>query len=255
MKHAVVTGGASGIGEATARLLSRNGLRVTLIDVNNVRGTRVATEINSAGGSAAFHNLDVRSESGLSALATSIFAESPVDILVNSAGILQDAVRLSQIDLAEYDRILDVNLKGAVLACRAFGSQMCSARAGSIVNLCSLTSLTPSPQLAYGMSKAALKVLTESLAAEYGPSKVRVNAVAPGYTLTPAMQQRIDSGARNPAKMVEAASLRRLVSMEEVAEAIYYLSSEKASAITGVVLPVDCGFLVGSAYRAYASQP
>ncbi|WP_085025821.1 SDR family NAD(P)-dependent oxidoreductase [Ensifer aridi] len=255
MKHAVVTGGASGIGEATARLLSRNGARVTLVDVNDERGARVADEMNAAGGKAVFHHLDVCDENDLLALAASLFAEGPVDVLVNSAGILQNAVRLNDMDLAEYDRIIDVNLKGVVLACRAFGSRMCAAGAGSIINLCSLTSLTPSPQLAYGMSKAALKILTESLAAEFGPSNVRVNAVAPGYTLTPAMQQRIDEGTRNPAKMVEAAALRRLVSMDEVAEAINFLSSDKASAITGVVVPVDCGFLVGSAYQAYAAQP
>ncbi|EJT06238.1 SDR family oxidoreductase [Rhizobium sp. CCGE 510] len=255
MMHAVVTGGASGIGEATARLLSRNGAHVTLIDVNGKRGARIAGEINADGGKAAFHQLDVSNEKDLLALAAALFAERPVDVLVNSAGILQNAVRLNDMDLGEFDRIIDVNLKGTVLVCRAFGSRMCAAGAGSIVNLCSLTSLTPSPQLAYGMSKAAVKMLTESLAAELGPSNVRVNAVAPGYTLTPAMQQRIDEGARNPAKMIEAAALRRLVSMEDVAEAINFLSSDKASAITGVVIPVDCGFLVGSAYNAYAAQP
>jgi len=255
MQHAVVTGGASGIGEATARRLAHDGVRVSLVDVNEERGQRVQDDIVSAGGSAHFHCVDMADEQAISVLAERLFAEGQVDILVNSAGILQNAVMLHEMDMFEFDRIIAINLRGAVLACREFGKRMCAAGSGSIVNLCSLTSLTPSPQPAYGMSKAALKIMTESLAAEYGPSNVRVNAVAPGYTLTPAMKQRIDDGARDPNKMVAMAALRRLVSVEEVAETIGFLASGKASALTGIVLPVDCGFLVGSAYQAYATQP
>lgn len=255
MRHAVITGGASGIGEATARRLAKDDIRVTIVDVNAARGAAVSADIVGVGGKAEFRLLDISSEEAVDALAAAVFVDGPVDILVSSAGILQDAVRLHDLDMTEFDRIIAINLRGTVLACRAFGRHMCAAQAGSIVNLCSLTSLIASPQPAYGMSKAALKIMTESLAAEYGPSNVRVNAVAPGYTLTPAMQQRIDEGARDPMKMIEQAALRRMVSTDEVAEVIAFLSSDRASAITGAVLPVDCGFLVGSAYQAYATQP
>ncbi|HEV7247388.1 MAG TPA: SDR family oxidoreductase [Shinella sp.] len=255
MRHAVITGGASGIGEATARHLAADRIRVTIADRDAERGCAVATDIMASGNVAAFRPLDVSDDEAVERLASDLFATGGVDILVNSAGILQNAVRLHDLDMAEFDRIIAVNLRGTVVACRAFGRRMCAAGSGAIVNLCSLTSLIASPQPAYGMSKAALKIMTESLAAEYGPANIRVNAVAPGYTLTPAMQQRIDEGARNPDKMIAQSALRRLVSTPEVAEAIAFLASERASAITGTVLPVDCGFLVASAYQAYATQP
>jgi NAD(P)-dependent dehydrogenase (short-subunit alcohol dehydrogenase family) len=98
-------------------------------------------------------------------------------------------------------------------------------------------------------------MMTEVLAAELGPRGVRVNAVAPGYVLTPAMQARIDSGQRDPRLMVERSALRRLVQPADVAEAILFLCSDAASAITGVMLPIDCGWLAASAYGAYAAVP
>jgi NAD(P)-dependent dehydrogenase (short-subunit alcohol dehydrogenase family) len=105
------------------------------------------------------------------------------------------------------------------------------------------------------MGKASLKMLTEILASEFGPQGVRVNAVAPGYTLTPAMQARIDRGERDPAAVIDKSALRRFVQPSEVADAVLFLCSERASAITGVTLPIDCGWLAYSAYSAYAAQP
>ena len=106
-----------------------------------------------------------------------------------------------------------------------------------LVNLASLASFRPSGQPAYAMGKAAVRMMTEVLAAELGPSGVRVNAVAPGYVLTPAMQARIESGQRDPRLMVERSAFRRLVQPAEVAEAIFFLCSDAAAAITGVTLP------------------
>ena len=243
----VVTGGASGIGEATARRFVAAGWAVEIADRDEARGPAISGEIG-----AGFTALDVTDEAAIGAFAARL---GRVDAVVNSAGILQNAVRMTEMDMAEFDRIDAINVRGTLLVNRAFGKAMAAAGRGAIVNLGSLTTFRPSGQPAYAMSKAAIRMMTEVLAAELGPAGVRVNAVAPGYVLTPALQARIDSGQRNPALMVERSALRRLVQPADVGEAIFFLCSDAASAITGVTLPVDCGWLAGSAYTAYAAVP
>lgn len=253
---AVVTGGASGIGEAAARKFAAAGWRTLIADANTERGEAVAREIAASGGTASFVQLDVGDEKAIEEFVNRIYAgHGAVTALVNSAGLLQNAVRVTKMPVEEFDRIIDVNLRGSMLVSRAVGARMAAAGSGSIVNLCSLTSYQATPQVAYAMSKAGLKMLTEIMAAELGPQGVRVNAVAPGYTLTPAMKQRIESGERDPAAVIAKSALRRFVEPAEVAEAIYFLCSPAAAAITGVTLPVDCGWLVYSVYSSAAAQP
>ncbi len=253
---AVVTGGASGIGEATARKFAANGFRVIIGDINAARGEAIASELGAADPSFTFHALDVRDDAAIVSFADHVCTQHGVpDVLVNCAGLLQNATRVLTMDMAEFDRIWQVNVRGTVAASRAFGSRMCAEGRGSIIQLCSLTTFRPSAQVAYALGKSSLKMLTEIMAAEFGPKGVRVNAVAPGYTLTPAMQDRIDKRERDPSAVVERSALGRFVSPAEAANAIYFLCSPEASAITGVVLPVDCGWLATTAYQAYASQP
>ncbi len=249
---AVVTGGASGIGEATARRFAAGGWAVEIADRDAARGAAVAAEIG-----AGFTALDVvgrRGDRGVRGRGSGA-AGRGCDAVVNSAGILQNAVRVTEMDMGEFDRIHAINTRAVLLMNRAFGKAMATAGAGVLINIGSLTSFRPSGQPAYAMGKVAIKMMTEVLAAELGPQGVRVNAVAPGYVLTPAMQARIDSGQRDPALMLDRSALRRLVMPADVGEAIFFLCSDAASAITGVTLPVDCGWLVGSAYTAYAAVP
>lgn len=253
---ALVTGGANGIGEATARRFAAAGFTLVIADVNRERGTMICSELKAIGAQCEFHSADVSDESAVLALSEAIYSKfNRLDVVVNSAGILQNAVFLSEMAMSEYDRLMAVNLRGTVLVGRLMGARMCKAGTGSIIHLCSLTSFYPSGQVAYAVSKAGLKMLTEVMAAEFGPQGVRVNAVAPGYTLTPAMKQRIDRGERDPAVVIEKSALRRFVEPSEVADAIFFLCSDQARAITGVTLPIDCGWLVHAAYRAYAAQP
>lgn len=250
---AVVTGGASGIGEAAARRFAGAGWAVVIGDLNAERSTAIVSEL---GGSACYLPLDVSSADDVTRYCTEVYTRHPrVDAVVNSAGLLQNPVRLADLDLAEFDRIHNVNVRGTLLVNRAFAPQMAAAGRGAIVNLCSLTTYRPSGQIAYAMGKAALKMLTEIMAAEFGSKGVRVNAVAPGYTLTPAMRARIDKGERDPRLIIEKSALGRLVSPQDVADAILFLCSDQAAAITGAVLPIDAGWLASSAYLAYASQP
>lgn len=250
-KVAVVTGGASGIGEAAARRFAEAGWAVMIGDLNTTRGVAISGEIG-----ASFQSLDVASEDAVKAFAAEAYRQfGRADALVNSAGLLQNPVRIADLDMAEFDRIHAVNVRGTLLMNRSFSTRMAEAGSGAIINLCSLTTFRPSGQVAYAMGKAALKMLTELMAAELGPRGVRVNAVAPGYTLTPAMQARIDKGERDPALVVDKSALRRFVAPREVADAILFLCSDAAAAITGVTLPIDAGWLATSAYLAYASQP
>lgn len=247
----VVTGGASGIGEATARRFASGGWTVEIADRNDARGVGVATEIG-----AAYSTLDVTDDTAIAAYAEAVLARrGAVDAVVNSAGILQNAVRALEMDMAEYDRIHAINVRGTLVVNRAFGAAMAARGQGVLINMGSLTTYRPSGQPAYAMGKTSIKMMTEILAAELGPKGVRVNAVAPGYVLTPAMQARIDSGQRDPKLIIEKAALRRFVQPADVGEAIWFLCSDAASAITGVTLPIDAGWLATSAYTAYAAVP
>lgn len=247
---AVVIGAASGIGEATARLFARRGWSVICADRNVDGVERVAAEIESTGGNGVPEQIDVSSEQVVAAF---VARHGAPDALVNSAGLLENAIRLTKMPMAEYDAIMDVNLRGSVLVARAFGSAMCARGTGAIITLCSMTSVRPSAQPAYALSKAGLKMLTEIMAAEFGPSGVRVNAVAPGYTMTPALKERIEKGERDPARVLDRSALKRFVEPADVAEAIHFLCSPAAGAITGTMLPVDCGWIAYSSYSAYAA--
>lgn len=244
---ALITGGASGIGEAAARRFAQAGWQVVIADVNDARGAEVAAEIG-----ARYCHLDVTDEAAVEVLAEELGA---VDALVNAGGVLQSPVRLMTMDLADIDRIFDINAKGTIILCRAIGRRMAGAGRGAIVNIGSLNSFVPAPHPAYALSKVAVTRITEILACELGRSGVRVNAVAPGYTLTPAMQARIDRGERNPEAVFAKSALPRWVLPSEVAEVIWFLVSPAASAITGVILPVDCGWLAYAAYTSAAAQP
>jgi len=256
IRTAVVTGGASGIGEACAERFAAGGWRIVVGDINAERGEAVAARLRSSGADIRFLPVDVSSEAAVADFAATVYAVlGRVDALVNSGGVLQNAVRVTELDISEFDRLWAVNVRGTMLVDQAFGRRMTAAGQGSIVNMCSLTTFRASPQPAYAPGKAALKSMTETMAAEFGPSGVRVNAVAPGYTLTPAMQERIDSGARDPKAVLDKTALRRFVEPREVAEVVFFLCSDAASAITGATIPIDCGWLAYSAYAAYASQP
>ena len=250
-KVVVVTGGASGIGEATARRFAAGGWVVEIADRNAERGAVIAAEIG-----ATYAGLDVADDAAVAAYAADVLARrGAVDAVVNSAGVLQNAVRVLDMDMAEYDRIHAINVRGTLVVNRAFGAAMVARGAGVLINMASLTTYRPSGQPAYAMGKTSIKMMTEILAAELGPRGVRVNAVAPGYVLTPAMQARIDSGQRDPKLIIEKAALRRFVQPSDVGEAIWFLCSDAASAITGVTLPIDAGWLATSAYTAYAAVP
>lgn len=243
----VVTGGASGIGAACCHLLATRGWRVVATDVEVDGARALASRI---GGDAAF--FDVADEAGAEALAQRLNAElGPVRGLVNSAGVIQRPVRPGALDMEAWDHVVRIDQRGTYTACRAFGRRMAAGGGGAIVNIASIAGMRSMPLHAYAPAKAAVISMTQCLAAEWGPAGVRVNAVSPGYTRTPALQQAIERGERDPSALENNAALGRLVEPREVALAVAFLLSEDAAAITGINLPVDAGWLVAPSWHTY----
>ena len=250
-----ITGGANGIGLATAQQLAAAGDVVVLLDVADDKGAAEAEALRAAGRQAHYLHFDVREGDQVSEVAARVEAEvGPVELLVNSAGLLQNAITSWAVDLAEHDAIWQVNYRGTYLSCRAFGAAMRQRRRGAMVNLASINSFAVLPLPAYNPSKAAVKQLTELLAVEYGPYGVRVNAVAPTYTLTENLKARIDAGLRDGEQIKRSGALAMFVLPQHIADAIQFLASEKAAAITGVTLPVDAGWLAAVGAKSYPAD-
>lgn len=243
----VIAGGASGIGASCADVLAREGWKVVIADRDLPRAQQVARRVDGH----AFA-LDVVDADGVETVAAQIERTvGPVLGLVNSAGITQSPLPPHELGVAAWDQVQAVDLRGSYVSCLAFARAMLTRRCGSIVNLSSVAGSRSMPLHSYAPAKAAVISMTQCLAAEWGPAGVRVNSVAPGYTLTPMLQDAIDRGERKVDGALCNTPLRRLVSPLEVAEAVEFLLSDRASAITGVDLPVDGGWLVGTTWDMY----
>ncbi len=244
---AVVTGGGSGIGEACVRLMAARGARTVVADRNLEAAERVAREV----GGVAF-GVDVRDADAVQALADRSEREvGPTAILVTSAGIVQQPYTPEDLPLDLFDNVIAVNLRGTYLTARAFAAYMLTRRAGAIVTISSVTAERSVPLHAYAPSKAAVTNLTMGLASEWGRAGIRVNTVEPGYTRTPALQDQIDRGHRDPSLLEENSALGRMVEPEEIAKAVCFLASDEASAITGIALPVDVGYFCAGSWHPY----
>jgi NAD(P)-dependent dehydrogenase (short-subunit alcohol dehydrogenase family) len=244
---AVVLGGGNGIGEAICKVMAAHGWRVAVADLDGARAEAVAEQV----GGQPF-TVDVTDGTALEAVANGVEARlgAPTALVVSS-GVFQTNMPVEDDTLEAWRRLLDVNLEGCFLSNRIFGGRMAKLGRGSIVNIASVTGMLPTPLNAYGPAKAAMINMTQSLAGEWGRSGVRVNAVSPGVTLVPRIIARRKAGARYAGDPADITALGRCVEPYEVAEAVAFLSSDRASAITGVNLPVDCGWLVGAGWAMY----
>jgi NAD(P)-dependent dehydrogenase (short-subunit alcohol dehydrogenase family) len=244
-RRALVTGGASGIGETTARLLVELGATVALADIND---DALPAALGRTGAHAATSGDVAIAADAERMVADAAAALGGVDLVFNSAGIGDDLVPVHEQEPERWQRVVDVSLKGSYLICRAAGRAMLGARRGAIVNVSSIVGLDAFPgRSAYGVAKAGVIHLTKTLACEWGAAGVRVNAIAPAYTRTPMVQSLLDRKIFDPALIERRTPLARMAEPEEVARAAAFLLSDWASYITGVVLPVDGGW---SAYGA-----
>lgn len=240
-RKALVTGGASGIGATTAGILRDLGASVAIADVNT---EGLATQSAALGDCPAFE-CDVSDEAQCEATAKAA-AETlgGLDIAVNSAGLVDEVKYALERDMAAWQRIMDVNLRGTFQICRAAARFMVPQKSGAIVNIASVNGPGGWPRrTSYGPSKAAIVALTKELACEWGEHGVRVNAVGPGYIATPMVQGLIDVGKVDTERLNNRTPLGRLGTPAEVGQAIAFLASDWASYISGETLFVDGGWM------------
>jgi meso-butanediol dehydrogenase/(S,S)-butanediol dehydrogenase/diacetyl reductase len=222
-KVAVVTGGASGIGEACCRLLEASGALVHVADISGDPP------------------IDVTDRSALDRLAAGI---DKLDVLLNAAGVLTENLPVDEAPPEDFRRNFEVNVLGVLNACQAFWPALRATR-GAVVNIASQAALVSLPaQAAYTASKGAVAALTRSFAIDWAESGVRVNAVAPGFVLTP-MTAGFFENKTFAAAATKRIPIGRVLQPEEIAGAMVFLASPLASAITGVLLPVDGGWTAG----------
>jgi NAD(P)-dependent dehydrogenase (short-subunit alcohol dehydrogenase family) len=243
----VVTGAASGIGKACALAFAAEGSKVIFADRDFAGAQKLAAE---CGGDALA--LDVGDDASVQGAAGQVLERhGRVDVLVNSAGVLQRTLPPSELTMKEWDFVVRVDQRGTYVCCAAFGNIMAKQGSGAIVNIASVAGMRSGPLHSYGPAKAAVISLGECLAAEWGPSGVRVNTVSPGFTATPALDKGFSTATLSASDLEASTALHRLVRAEEIAAAVLFLASPAASAITGVNLPVDCGYLVATPWSAY----
>ena len=249
-KVAMITGGASGIGRATALLFAREGAAVAVGDVNHEGGQQVADEIVRAGGRVFFETADVTQAADCRRLAERAIREfGRIDVLFNNAGIIR---RATVVDLREeeWDRVMAVNVKSIYLLSREVIPHMEKHGSGSIINTSSGWGLAGGAKAAvYCASKGAVVLLTKAMAIDHGP-QIRVNCICPGDTDTHMLRAEAAQLREDPdAFLADAAKrpLRRVGSPEEIAQAALYLASDASSFVTGTTLVVDGGGLAGTA--------
>jgi len=248
-KTALVTGAASGIGEAAGRSLAHAGAFVYVADIDGRNGLRVAESISGGGGTAAFLELDVTNSQACEDAARIISAENrDLDILVNNAGAGHVGTIL-QTSAEDLDRLFAVNVRGMFDLTKAMLPGMIERRSGVIINIASIGGIVAiSERLAYCTTKFAVVGFTKCLALDHALQGIRANAICPGRVETPFVKKRLAEYVdpeKAYADMAATQALGRMGTPEEIASCVVYLASDEAAFITGTALEIDGGFAVG----------
>jgi NAD(P)-dependent dehydrogenase (short-subunit alcohol dehydrogenase family) len=251
-RRVIITGGASGIGCAVAKSLVDSGATVYLFDLST---QAIADAEKQLGKAACGHLVDVTSEKAVKDAFSVVRKQGPIDGLVCCAGIPDIPAKAEDIDLRNWNRVMQTHLTGTFNACRIVGEGMLKDGGGAIVNLASVLSFNAGPVAAYGAAKAAIVNLTSSLAVQWAKRHVRVNAVAPGWTDTPFLRPKEREGTRDLTPILAATPLGRLLAPEEISEVIVFLLSPKSSGVVGTTVVCDGGVIAGAGWFPYGGFP
>jgi NAD(P)-dependent dehydrogenase (short-subunit alcohol dehydrogenase family) len=247
-KAVLITGGASGIGRATAVEAHAEGARLQLCDIDAEAGARVAAEINDDGGDASFTRCDVTSEADVeAAVKLAKDRHGRLDGAFNCAGILGAVAMTAETELDDWRRILEVDLSGVFLCTKHQLRLMVEQRSGAILNMASAAGLVGWEGAAgYVAAKHGVVGLTKTAALEVAATGVRVNAICPSYTLTPMVANLFDNVLGGDPELIDAARAKhpiaRFADPTEIARAAVWLLSDKASFVTGTAMSVDGGY-------------
>ncbi len=240
----IVTGGGQGLGQVYCRAFAEAGADVVVAELNAETGRQVAAEIRALGRRALFTHTDVRDPASVNDMVRQTLAEfGRVDFLMNNAGITRWAAAETA-TLDDWHNVLNVNLNGVFYCCQAVAKPMIAQRKGNIINIASMSGLIvnrPQPQASYNTSKAAVIHLTRSLACEWAPHNIRVNAIAPGYMGTPMARPFFDD-PQYGGVWIDMIPMKRPGRPEELGPLAVFLASEASSYITGSVIVVDGGY-------------
>ncbi len=246
-KVAVVTGAALGLGRASAEMLASEGAAVALLDVHDETGAEVVDAICRRGGAAHFWHVDVTDEARIEAVFSEVRAKwGPITVLVNNAGIAGASKPTHELSQEEWDRVMNVNVKGVFLCTKHVIPQMLAAGKGSIVNLSSIYGIVSAPDVpAYHASKGAVRLMAKTDALLYAANNIRVNSVHPGFIWTPMVEgflsgvDDVEAGRRT----VDALHpLGHMGEPDDIAYGVLYLSSDESKFVTGSELVIDGGY-------------
>jgi NAD(P)-dependent dehydrogenase (short-subunit alcohol dehydrogenase family) len=244
---AIVTAAGQGIGEAIAKTYTREGARVAAVDLNRGEADRVVREIAAMGGEAIALEVDVTRTAAVEAMTKAVLERwGTIDILVNAAGGFHRLAPITDITDEEWDQVITVNLKSTFLCSRAVAPTMIARKKGRIINIASGSGIAPNPYaqtyLPYGAAKAGVINFSKVLGRDLGQYGITVNAISPGTTATPRVVKVRD--AESMKRIAEQNPMRKLVEVEDTAEAALYLASPEARYVTGVNLNVNAGNLM-----------
>ncbi len=247
-KVAVVTGASLGIGKATAIMFGKEGAKVAVTDILDSEGQEVVDLINDAGGEAAYWHLDVTSEAAVSKVMNEVFEKwGKLNILVNNAGIAGANAPTDQITEEEWDKVMDINVKGVFFCTKHAISYMRKSGPSSIINLSSIYGIVGAPDVPpYHASKGAVREMSKTDAMIYATEEIRVNSVHPGYIWTPLVENHlIASGTtlEEGRKALDALHpIGHVGEPDDIAYGILYLASDESKFVTGEELVIDGGY-------------